>query len=58
MPAENKKAAFVPLISSNIAGPLGVLHLPRLWNKVLLAAIGGRVSVTAIVTDWSAARHK
>jgi hypothetical protein len=27
---------FVPLISSGVAGPLGVLHLPRLWQKVSL----------------------
>src|SRR5262245_24573435 len=26
----------VPLISSGVAGPLGVLHLPRLWLKVSL----------------------
>ena len=26
----------VPLISSGTAGPLGVLHLPRLWLKVSL----------------------
>jgi len=31
---------FVPLISSGVAGPLGVLHLPRLWLKVSLEAIG------------------
>src|SRR3989338_3381174 len=30
----------VPLISSGIAGPLGVLHLPRLWLKVSLEARG------------------
>src|SRR3989338_2972111 len=30
----------VPLISSGIAGPLGVLHLPRLWQKVSLEARG------------------
>jgi len=24
----------VPLISSGVAGPLGVVHLPRLWQKV------------------------
>ena len=30
----------VPLISSGIAGPLGVLHLPRLWLKVSLEAAG------------------
>jgi hypothetical protein len=29
---------FVPLISSGVAGPLGVLHLPRLWQKVSLQA--------------------
>ena len=29
-----------PLISSGIAGPIGVLHLPRLWLKVSLAAAG------------------
>lgn len=27
---------YVPLISSGVAGPLGVLHLPRLWLKVSL----------------------
>ncbi len=26
----------VPLISSGTAGPLGVLHLPRLWTKLTL----------------------
>jgi hypothetical protein len=31
---------FVPLLSSGIAGPLGVLHLPRLWLKVSLDAQG------------------
>jgi hypothetical protein len=31
---------FVPLISSGVAGPLGVLHLPRLWLKSSLAAAG------------------
>ena len=30
----------VPLISSGTAGPLGVLHLPRLWQKVSLEARG------------------
>lgn len=33
-------ATFVPLVSSGIAGPLGVLHLPRLWLKVSLEARG------------------
>ncbi len=30
----------VPLISSGTAGPLGVIHLPRLWQKVSLEAVG------------------
>lgn len=30
----------VPLISSGTAGPLGVIHLPRLWQKVSLEAAG------------------
>ena len=29
---------IVPLISSGVAGPLGVLHLPRLWLKLSLEA--------------------
>src|ERR1041385_3316353 len=32
--------SYVPLISSGTAGPLGVLHLPRLWQKVSLEAAG------------------
>jgi Domain of unknown function (DUF5069) len=31
---------YVPIISSGTAGPLGVLHLPRLWQKVSLEAVG------------------
>ena len=31
---------FIPMISSGIAGPLGVLHLPRLWQKASLDAVG------------------
>lgn len=31
---------YIPMISSGIAGPLGVLHLPRLWQKASLAAVG------------------
>ena len=31
---------IVPLISSGTAGPLGVIHLPRLWLKVSLEARG------------------
>lgn len=30
---------IVPTISSGTAGPLGVLHLPRLWQKMTLAAV-------------------
>ena len=30
----------VPMISSGTAGPLGVLHLPRLWLKLSLEAAG------------------
>ena len=32
--------SIVPLISSGVAGPLGVLHLPRLWLKLSLEARG------------------
>ena len=32
--------AFIPLISSELAGPLGAIHLPRLWSKLLLSAAG------------------
>jgi hypothetical protein len=31
---------IVPTISSGVAGPLGVLHLPRLWQKASLEASG------------------
>jgi hypothetical protein len=31
---------IVPLLSSGLAGPLGVLHLPRLWLKASLESIG------------------
>jgi hypothetical protein len=34
------EAEIVPLIPSNVAGPLGVLHLPRLWLKIVLYAAG------------------
>ncbi|MDQ3115358.1 MAG: DUF5069 domain-containing protein [Verrucomicrobiota bacterium] len=33
-------APYVPMISSGTAGPLGVLHLPRLWQKVSLESQG------------------
>ena len=31
---------YVPMISSGTAGPLGVLHLPRMWQKVSLESRG------------------
>lgn len=31
---------IIPLISSGSVGPLGVLHLPRLWLKASLGAAG------------------
>ena len=31
---------FIPMIPCSVAGPLGVLHLPRLWLKVSLEARG------------------
>ncbi|MBE7538769.1 MAG: DUF5069 domain-containing protein [Opitutaceae bacterium] len=31
---------YVPMIPCNVAGPLGVIHLPRLWLKVSLEARG------------------
>ena len=33
-------AKTIPLISSEVAGPLGAIHLPRLWQKLLLSAKG------------------
>jgi hypothetical protein len=33
-------SSIVPMISSGVAGPLGVLHLPRLWQKASLEAVG------------------
>ena len=32
--------AIIPLISAGTTGPLGVRHLPRLWFKTLLSAVG------------------
>lgn len=31
---------IVPTLSSSTVGPLGIRHLPRLWLKVLLHAVG------------------
>ena len=33
-------SAIIPLISSAVAGPLGVLHLPRFWLKLSLESRG------------------
>ena len=33
-------AKLIPTISPGVAGPLGVLHLPRFWSKVLMDAKG------------------
>jgi hypothetical protein len=33
-------STYVPLISSAVAGPLGAIHLPRLWQKLSLEAVG------------------
>lgn len=30
---------IIPTISSGTAGPLGILHLPRLWQKMCLGAV-------------------
>ena len=32
--------SYIPLISSGVAGPLGVIHLPRLWQNASLEACG------------------
>lgn len=33
-------STIIPMIPCNVAGPLGVLHLPRLWLKVSLESRG------------------
>ena len=38
--AGTKKTPFVPAISSALAGPLGAMHLPRLWLKRRAHAAG------------------
>jgi hypothetical protein len=38
--ATEAKTHVVPLISSGTAGPLGAIHLPRLWLKLSLAGLG------------------
>ncbi len=34
------RSNIVPLVSSGTAGPLGAIHLPRLWLKLSLAGVG------------------
>lgn len=36
---EEARSKVVPLVSSGTAGPLGAIHLPRLWLKLSLAAV-------------------
>lgn len=36
----SEQQTIVPLVSSGTAGPLGAIHLPRLWLKLSLAARG------------------
>jgi len=38
--ASETETLIVPLVSSGTAGPLGAIHLPRLWLKLSLAGIG------------------
>ncbi len=37
---KKRMTGMIPTISSGVAGPLGVLHLPRFWSKVLMDAKG------------------
>ncbi len=37
---EARSIKIAPVISSSVAGPLGILHLPRLWLKLVLHALG------------------
>lgn len=39
MPAETQ-SKVVPSVSSGTAGPLGAVHLPRMWLKMSLASVG------------------
>ena len=36
----DKHGEVIPLISGATSGPLGVVHLPRLWLKLLLHSLG------------------
>lgn len=37
---QGTRVKIVPLVTSDTAGPLGAIHLPRLWSKLMLAASG------------------
>lgn len=39
-PSASMSSTHVPMIPCNVAGPLGVLQLPRLWLKVSLESVG------------------
>lgn len=39
-PTPKTMSNIIPMISSGTVGPLGVLHLPRLWLKASLGAAG------------------
>ena len=47
---------IVPLISSGTAGPNGVLHLPRLWQKFLwkqpVKSLTGILVLEPDMTPW------
>src|SRR5438046_9176024 len=43
---------YVPMISSGVAGPLGVVHLPRLWQKVSLEEKGKLASGYPEFETW------
>jgi hypothetical protein len=38
--ATTTKDHIIPSVSSGTAGPLGAIHLPRLWLKLSLASVG------------------
>ena len=40
MAEKNAPETIVPIIPSGTAGPLGILHLPRLWTKLTLGNAG------------------
>ncbi len=40
MNRDDKMAPIVPMVSSAAVGPLGACHLPRMWMKILLHALG------------------